>query len=49
MNNERAKNYLLDLGTFLREQALEAKESSQKSEYHLGRLMAYHEIVSLMI
>ncbi len=48
--NEKAKNYLLDLGMLLREKALEAKESKKESgsEYDLGRLMAYHEVVSLM-
>lgn len=50
-SNEKAKNYLLDLGTLVRERALEAKESTRESgnEFDLGRLMAYREIVSLMI
>ena len=47
----RANNYLLDLGTLLQERVLEAKKSSQESgsDYDLGRLMAYHEIISLMV
>ena len=43
-------NYVLDLGHLVAELALEAKrerdESSEK--FSQGRLMAYHEIVSLM-
>lgn len=53
MNSDaRAKNYLFDLGTLLREKAFEAKRSRQEGtneDYHIGRLMAYYEVVSLMI
>ena len=50
-SNEKAKNYLFDLGMLVCERALEAKESTRESgsEFDLGRLMAYREIVSLMI
>lgn len=48
------KNYLRDLGNLLREAAASAKrerdelnDSSQR-DYAVGRLMAYHEVVSLM-
>ena len=49
-SNTRAANYLLDLGMLLREMALEAKKTSieNESEYDLGRVMAYYEVISLM-
>ena len=53
MNSDaRAKNYLFDLGTLIRDRAFEAKTSRQESaneDYHIGRLMAYYEVISLMI
>lgn len=48
------KNYLRDLGHLLAEAAREAKRErdqlndSSRREYAIGRLMGYHEIVSLM-
>jgi len=47
-------NYLCDLGDLIKEKALEAKRNKDGStgqadyDYELGRLMGYHEVVSLM-
>ncbi|MFN2629002.1 MAG: hypothetical protein ABR569_10250 [Gaiellaceae bacterium] len=46
-------NYLRDLGYLLREAALEAKSAAEAAPapdraFQLGRLMAYHEVISLM-
>jgi len=51
-DEKTAQHYLLDLGTLLKEQAVAARRNS-KSEgptgsFALGRLMAYHEVISLM-
>ena len=52
---EQHRAYLFDLGYLLRERALEAKSAVQaargKAEegFELGRLMAYYEVLSLMI
>ena len=47
-----AECYLLDLGLLLKEQAREAKMSilnkSRSDDFARGRLMAYHEVISLM-
>lgn len=45
--------YLRDLGVLLKEKALEAKEESRTAPederaFALGRLMAFHEVISLM-
>lgn len=45
--------YLRDLGILLKEKALEAKEESgtapeDERAFALGRLMAFHEVISLM-
>ena len=54
MMNEQFENYVLDLGVLVKEKALEAKTTKDKSscekddDYHLGYLMAFYEIVSLM-
>lgn len=45
--------YLRDLGILLKEKALEAKEESRTSPederaFALGRLTAFHEVISLM-
>ena len=45
--------YVRDLCTLLKEKALEAKAESQaapgdRREFALGRLMAFHEVISLM-
>jgi hypothetical protein len=54
-HHTRYKNYLLDLGSFIKEEALGArKERDEKKrgskEYSLesGRLMAFHYIIGLM-
>lgn len=51
MNAEQL--YLQDLGVLLKEMALKAREerknaSASERDYALGRLMAMHEVVSLM-
>ena len=49
------KNYLFDLGNQLREEALRAKQAFQAAKgtddkaYQSGRLMAYYEVLSLVI
>lgn len=53
MTDDIAWNYLRDLGNLLKAQALAAKEerdaaSVDERGYAVGRLMAYHEVVSLM-
>lgn len=53
MNDDTARNYLHDLALLLKEQALTARTERDSApaadrEYAIGRLMAYHEIVSLM-
>ncbi len=50
MEEEVFRNYLKDLGTLLREQALQAKAEKIKNpdQYNVGRLMTFHEIISLM-
>jgi hypothetical protein len=54
MDKSQYENYLLDLGVLLKEKALEAKEAKdtlsdhEARDYELGRLMAYHEVISLM-
>ncbi|MCU7556015.1 hypothetical protein OCL06_15600 [Alteromonas sp. ASW11-19] len=54
MTNEKFKNYVYDLGVILKEKALDAKVEKDKSagakdtDYNLGYLMAYYEVVSLM-
>ena len=44
------QNYVLDLGTLITQMAIDAKSTKLQSPnpYQLGRLMAFHEIVSLM-
>lgn len=47
-------NYLRDLGPLIREQAIEAKAAAETNqgpdrEHHVGRLMAYYAVISLMI
>ena len=51
--NEAVTDYLTDLGQLLKEQALEAKRSKDSAQnderaFELGRLMGYHEVISLM-
>jgi hypothetical protein len=54
MSDETASNYIRDLGGLVGEIALQAKReyddgrSSDEASYLLGRLMALHEIASLM-
>jgi hypothetical protein len=45
--------YVRDLGVLIKEKALEAKKESRSSPegeraFALGRLMAFHEVISLM-
>ena len=52
-DTERYGNYLRDLGRLIRENALEARKkrdaaTGEDSSFALGRLTAYHEVVSLM-
>lgn len=54
MDKDQCENYLFDLCVLLKEKALEAKRvagassNSDKLDYELGRLMAYHEMISLL-
>jgi hypothetical protein len=49
------RNYLFDLGYLLREQALEAKQALRAAKgtadeaFQAGRLMAYYEVLSLLV
>jgi len=47
-----AQYYLLDLGSLLKQQALAAKTGTasdgRRDDFEVGRLMAYHEVISLM-
>ncbi len=49
------KNCLSDLGYLLREKALEARQSARAAKgtdneaYQLGRQVAYHEVMSLLV
>ena len=51
-NEKTAGHYLLDLGTLLKEQAAAARRNSKTDgptdSFALGRLTAYHEVISLM-
>jgi hypothetical protein len=53
--NELHHNYLFDTGYLLREMALEARESLREAkgttneDFQSGRLMAYYEVMSLLI
>jgi hypothetical protein len=46
------KHYIRDLGCMVKKAALDAKrskdEATGRADYELGRLMAFHEMVSLM-
>jgi hypothetical protein len=52
--SEASDNYLRDLGQLVKQRALEAQREkdaaagSGRYDYELGRLMALHEVVSLM-
>lgn len=50
MDDDRYRNYLKDLGTLLRDQALRAKadKAAKPDQYNIGRLMTFHEVISLM-
>lgn len=53
MTDDTLRNYLRDLAQLVKEQARGAKADRESApaadrEYAVGRLMAYHEIVSLM-
>jgi hypothetical protein len=54
MDKSQYENYLFDLGVLLKEKAIEAKQAKdalsnhEARGYELGRLMAYHEVISLM-
>lgn len=50
MDDETYRNYLKDLGGLLREGALRAKadKAAKPDPYNVGRLMTYHEVISLM-
>lgn len=48
--NDTGMNYLRDLIGLIVEKAREAKQErdSSNTDYDIGRLMAYHEVVSLI-
>jgi hypothetical protein len=52
-NEQTCGHYLVDLGRLLKEQAFEAKREAKLATdpdkaFQKGKLLAYHEIVSLM-
>lgn len=53
--DETHRNYLRDLGYLIREAAVDAKRQasatrgSEGGAFEVGRLQAYHEVVSLML
>ncbi len=54
MENDKFKYYVYDLGILIKEMARQAKteknsaSDSPNSNYAMGKLMAFHEIISLM-
>ena len=54
MDYDQCTGYLRDLGTMIKERAIEARKAkesdgpSSHDGFNLGRLMAFHEVVSLM-
>ena len=52
---ELHRNYLFDLGSLLREQALDAKQAAGTARgtgdeaFQSGRLLAYYEVLSLLV
>jgi len=53
--NDRYKNYLFDIGLFIKEGALKAREKRSKEKkgskahmYEAGRVMAFYEVISLL-
>ena len=48
MDKGSYKNYLEDLGSIIKEYALEEKKNSSQSEFDNGQLMAFHRVISLM-
>jgi hypothetical protein len=53
LHDEMARHYLRDLGNLIREDALEARRDRDQARpeergFYLGRLAAYHSVVSLM-
>ena len=50
MNDNRFRDYLLDLGSLVKEKATEAQNIKKRKcdPYDIGYLMAWHEIVALM-
>lgn len=51
MDDDKYKNYLLDLSFIIKERALNAKKSlddSNQDDYNSGYLMAFYEILDLM-
>ena len=52
--NQTERLYLRDFGELIREMALDAKKQATSADaadrsYELGRLMAFHEVVALML
>ena len=53
MTDDAASNYLRDLGDLLKQAARAAREESRRplpvnDQFALGRLSAFHEVISLM-
>jgi hypothetical protein len=50
VGDDRFVNYLFDLGSLLQEKAMDAKADKDENAhaFNVGRLIAWHEIVSLM-
>jgi hypothetical protein len=49
-DDSRYQNYLFDLGTLLKEMALEAKQkaNSSGSDFDVGYMAGFHRVLSLM-
>lgn len=54
MNSSECIGYVRDLGLLIKEKAFDAKHAKESSvgtanhQFDLGRLMAFHEVISLM-
>ena len=53
MNDKKYKNYLIDLISILKKQAIEAKQDADSPEegyesFNNGYLMAYHTVIEFM-
>jgi hypothetical protein len=48
--SDKYRNFLLDFGTLVREQAFEATNATAKTDlFQEGRAFAYYEVISLLL